>query len=362
MTDANELVHLRARYYDPNVGVFASLDPFEGINSRPMSMNGYSWVEGNVANWTDASGMTCDIPYQAISLVPSLNQNSQPCPTPGTHNLVQTRYDLEWLNGLKFCKNGYKNDNHTEIMNQITNTYGFDFPPRFLSVNNIRLPINQNSPLWGWSWDDLAGIGRGAWLIVRAIQNVNPSPISIPSERLFRDAFAGTKVEIGAGSSPIAALAINVGNAGGVVPPVGLGGSGDTVYMREGLRRPDHVFIHELGHILDFRLGTIWSFNDQYNRNSPSTMLINETGGYYSMPYPGVFEIEIVLNSEPYIAGEFPTIYGQQNHYEDFAESFFVWIMKNTIGFHLDSVEYMGDKRHNFFNRNIFIFLSRASR
>jgi len=40
MTDANGLVHLRARYYDPNVGVFASLDPFEGVDSRPMSVNG----------------------------------------------------------------------------------------------------------------------------------------------------------------------------------------------------------------------------------------------------------------------------------------------------------------------------------
>jgi len=54
--DPNELVYLRARYYDPNVGNFASLDPFEGMNNRPMSMNGYSWVEGNVANWSDPTG------------------------------------------------------------------------------------------------------------------------------------------------------------------------------------------------------------------------------------------------------------------------------------------------------------------
>ena len=56
--DPNELVYLRARYYDPNVGVFASLDPFEGKTYTPMSLNGYSWVEGNVANWSDASGLT----------------------------------------------------------------------------------------------------------------------------------------------------------------------------------------------------------------------------------------------------------------------------------------------------------------
>lgn len=48
--DPNELVYLRARYYDPNVGVFASLDPFEGVIDDPMSLNGYSYVNGNPIN------------------------------------------------------------------------------------------------------------------------------------------------------------------------------------------------------------------------------------------------------------------------------------------------------------------------
>ena len=62
MTDANGLVYLRARYYDPNVGVFASLDPFEGKTCTPHSLNGYNWVSGNVANATDPSGMFCIVP------------------------------------------------------------------------------------------------------------------------------------------------------------------------------------------------------------------------------------------------------------------------------------------------------------
>ena len=37
--DGNELVYLRARYYAPNLGVFAGLDPFEGMAQRPMSLN-----------------------------------------------------------------------------------------------------------------------------------------------------------------------------------------------------------------------------------------------------------------------------------------------------------------------------------
>ncbi len=55
-TDANGQLYLRARYYHPSLGVFNSRDPFEGITQRPMSLNGYSWVEGNPIMHTDPSG------------------------------------------------------------------------------------------------------------------------------------------------------------------------------------------------------------------------------------------------------------------------------------------------------------------
>ncbi len=55
-TDDNSLLYLRARYYNPTLGVFMSLDPFEGMADRPMSLNSYSYVEGNSTNWTDPSG------------------------------------------------------------------------------------------------------------------------------------------------------------------------------------------------------------------------------------------------------------------------------------------------------------------
>ncbi|MCB9456134.1 MAG: RHS repeat-associated core domain-containing protein [Anaerolineaceae bacterium] len=54
--DENGLLYLRARYYAPGLGVFTALDPFEGMAGRPMSLNGYSWVEGNVVMWVDPSG------------------------------------------------------------------------------------------------------------------------------------------------------------------------------------------------------------------------------------------------------------------------------------------------------------------
>ncbi len=60
-TDGNGLVYLRARYYSPALGVFPSRDPFEGMAERAMSLNGYSWVEGNVVNAVDPSGR-CVVP------------------------------------------------------------------------------------------------------------------------------------------------------------------------------------------------------------------------------------------------------------------------------------------------------------
>jgi RHS repeat-associated protein len=54
--DSSGQVYLRARYYTPYLGVFPSLDPFEGTVQRPMSLNGYAWASGNVANRLDPSG------------------------------------------------------------------------------------------------------------------------------------------------------------------------------------------------------------------------------------------------------------------------------------------------------------------
>jgi len=55
----NDMLYLRARHYKPGVGVFTALDPFEGMAQRPMSLNGYSWVEGNVTNLIDPQGLYC---------------------------------------------------------------------------------------------------------------------------------------------------------------------------------------------------------------------------------------------------------------------------------------------------------------
>ena len=55
-TDSSGLLYLRARYMDPSSATFLSRDPFEGLPTRVLSRNGYSWVEGNPINLIDPSG------------------------------------------------------------------------------------------------------------------------------------------------------------------------------------------------------------------------------------------------------------------------------------------------------------------
>ncbi len=85
-TDTNGQVYLRARYYDPSIGVFSGLDPFKGLRDRPMSLNGYSWVEGNVPNGTDPSGMIYELPQMYANCMAGFIQiatsTATPTPTP----------------------------------------------------------------------------------------------------------------------------------------------------------------------------------------------------------------------------------------------------------------------------------------
>lgn len=72
-TDQNNLVHLRARYYNPTLGIFPSLDPLEGSPMQPLGFNRYAYVNGNPVNMVDPTGAILERP--PVSCSP--NQNSQ---------------------------------------------------------------------------------------------------------------------------------------------------------------------------------------------------------------------------------------------------------------------------------------------
>jgi RHS repeat-associated protein len=60
MRDANGLQFHRARYYVPELGVWTSLDPVEGVIQQAMSLDRYIYVEQNPTSWLDPSGLQTD--------------------------------------------------------------------------------------------------------------------------------------------------------------------------------------------------------------------------------------------------------------------------------------------------------------
>lgn len=56
MSDSTGLLYLWARYYAADTGRFISRDTWPGQSNRPLSLNRWSYVEGNVVNYADPSG------------------------------------------------------------------------------------------------------------------------------------------------------------------------------------------------------------------------------------------------------------------------------------------------------------------
>jgi RHS repeat-associated protein len=90
-TDGTGLVNLRARYYNPALGVFPSLDPLEGGMDMPMSLNRYTYVQGDVVNMVDPSGM---IGQKDLDILGQWNS----CPDlEGRNRLAQSGLDTDEL-------------------------------------------------------------------------------------------------------------------------------------------------------------------------------------------------------------------------------------------------------------------------
>ena len=70
--DEVDLLYLRARWYLPETGTFLSKDKWEGTSIQSMSMNGWSYVQGNPIIYVDPSGYTIfrsDIPDRGLLLL-----------------------------------------------------------------------------------------------------------------------------------------------------------------------------------------------------------------------------------------------------------------------------------------------------
>jgi RHS repeat-associated protein len=99
-TDADGLLFLRARYYNPLVGRFFQRDTWEGDNQQPQSINLYMYVEGNVINWVDPSGhVACSpIPIQNSDDIPSGRDLETDIPSWCRKCPMRYRIGTEWNN------------------------------------------------------------------------------------------------------------------------------------------------------------------------------------------------------------------------------------------------------------------------
>jgi RHS repeat-associated protein len=64
----NDLLFLRARYYDPAVGRFLSKDRFTGFDTLPQTQHSFAYVTNNPANRVDPSGYAGGPAGQAVQL------------------------------------------------------------------------------------------------------------------------------------------------------------------------------------------------------------------------------------------------------------------------------------------------------
>jgi len=89
--DESGLLHLRARYYDPDMGRFITPDPYLGMEMLPQTLNRYPYGVGNPVIYTDPSGefcLPCVVVIAAVGLVitacggKTQTPTSQPSNTP----------------------------------------------------------------------------------------------------------------------------------------------------------------------------------------------------------------------------------------------------------------------------------------
>ncbi len=64
--DSTGMVYLRARHYDPGIGLFTSRDTWVGDANLPMSYNRWAYTNGNPVNYTDPSSQT---PYSESLII-----------------------------------------------------------------------------------------------------------------------------------------------------------------------------------------------------------------------------------------------------------------------------------------------------
>ncbi len=75
--EETDLMYYGARYYDPVVGRFMSVDPWGGDLSNPQTLNKYAYVVNNPLKYVDPTGEYAQLFSSAARALPAINQAAQ---------------------------------------------------------------------------------------------------------------------------------------------------------------------------------------------------------------------------------------------------------------------------------------------
>jgi RHS repeat-associated protein len=152
----NETQYHRARHLSPGLATWLSLDPFEGLMDRPLSLNGYAWVEGNPVMNTDASGKQIrrDCSRDALSN----------CSLEGSECEVICLFADQWMETAR----KFNNPNITNMSNEafaamIAAKFIFEDATQFNSQKGL---LNQMlsgagiDPVFRAVWETIGGTGE----------------------------------------------------------------------------------------------------------------------------------------------------------------------------------------------------------
>ncbi len=134
-TDATGLEYLRARYYAPGVGRFVTRDAWPGDYQRPLSLNGWNYVNANPVNVVDPSGHGLNDYYVFVQGCSPILGQPLPC--------VENAPEWDWQVYLAFLRKQFQFPRAKDAQGQDT----------LVTWDEKGFPDKTNDPFILWAKD-----------------------------------------------------------------------------------------------------------------------------------------------------------------------------------------------------------------
>ena len=252
-TDGNGLVYLRARHYAPSLGIFPSLDPFEGVWDDPMTLNRYGYVQGDPTNLIDPSGL------QSCTAVSLTGANLDRCINQaggGGGSSAAVLLGLLTLLGILRVQNSgtvapptTRPGTHPDVYRPGVNPFEY---PRIWQRPQRQLPQPPNGPSWlGRLLAALTGAGLGftLWNIIEDVLCPQPQPQQQPQPQPTSQSELPIVLDLGGGANLPEILAILAYRLNHKVVLIDQGDDGVEQHLRVFLNRSPESLVRNVANI-----------------------------------------------------------------------------------------------------------------